>query len=217
MNLGALFFLISLPQKPVTTKYLQYNCNILNFYITQYYNLLVLHGLQLLIHWCKQRCHWTLMWISLMGMCLLQWVINVICHVINLNSYLELYFSIEIIFQVLQLICVVYQWNCACIRKQKLSIDEHTPLTYFVNRNVLQQDGLAHISGYEREKPTIVDSTKRSLKEFKCTKLVKDAIPVVGWLPKYSIKNDFVGDLMAGVTVAVMHIPQGGTFRSVTY
>lgn len=83
-------------------------------------------------------------------------------------------------------------------------------MTYFVNRNVLQQEALAHISGYERERPSLLDGTKKSLKEFKCTKLVKDVIPVVGWLPNYSIKNDFLGDLMAGITVAVMHIPQGG-------
>lgn len=94
-------------------------------------------------------------------------------------------------------------------RKQKVSVDEHTPLTYFVSRNVLEQETLAHVSGYDREKPTICDSTKRSLKELKCMKLIKDAVPVVEWLPKYSIKNDLMGDLMAGITVAVMHIPQG--------
>lgn len=82
-------------------------------------------------------------------------------------------------------------------------------MTYFVSRNVLEQEALAHISGYDRENATICDRTKRSLKELKCTKLIQDVIPVVGWLPKYSIKNDFVGDLMAGITVAVMHIPQG--------
>lgn len=74
---------------------------------------------------------------------------------------------------------------------------------------MLEQEALAHISGYEREKPTIINNTKNSLKEFKCTKFVQNVIPVVGWLPKYSVKNDFLGDLMAGITVAVMHIPQG--------
>lgn len=34
-------------------------------------------------------------------------------------------------------------------------------------------------------------------------------IPVLKWLPKYSLKNDLPGDISAGVTVAVMHIPQG--------
>lgn len=34
-------------------------------------------------------------------------------------------------------------------------------------------------------------------------------IPVLKWLPKYSIKTKLVGDITAGITVAVMHIPQG--------
>lgn len=38
---------------------------------------------------------------------------------------------------------------------------------------------------------------------------VKDMFPVLNWLPKYSIKSDLPGDLISGLTVAVMHIPQG--------
>lgn len=34
-------------------------------------------------------------------------------------------------------------------------------------------------------------------------------MPVLKWLPKYSIKTKLVGDITAGITVAVMHIPQG--------
>lgn len=29
------------------------------------------------------------------------------------------------------------------------------------------------------------------------------------WLPTYSIKDSLAGDLIAGLTVAIMHIPQG--------
>lgn len=38
---------------------------------------------------------------------------------------------------------------------------------------------------------------------------IKDVIPVIDWLPKYNYKDLFVGDLTSGITVAVMHIPQG--------
>ena len=34
-------------------------------------------------------------------------------------------------------------------------------------------------------------------------------IPILEWLPKYSIRKSIIGDLTAGITVAVMHIPQG--------
>ena len=33
--------------------------------------------------------------------------------------------------------------------------------------------------------------------------------PIIKWLPKYSIKNDLVADISGGLTVGIMHIPQG--------
>ena len=37
----------------------------------------------------------------------------------------------------------------------------------------------------------------------------KRLIPVIEWLPKYSILDDALHDFVAGITVAVMRIPQG--------
>lgn len=33
--------------------------------------------------------------------------------------------------------------------------------------------------------------------------------PIFSWLSRYSVKNDLVGDIISGCTVAIMHIPQG--------
>ncbi|XP_046462788.1 sulfate transporter-like [Daphnia pulex] len=33
--------------------------------------------------------------------------------------------------------------------------------------------------------------------------------PIIGWLSKYSLKDQLLGDIISGCTVAVMHIPQG--------
>ena len=33
--------------------------------------------------------------------------------------------------------------------------------------------------------------------------------PILQWLPKYSIRKDLVADLIAGITIAIMVIPQG--------
>jgi MFS superfamily sulfate permease-like transporter len=38
---------------------------------------------------------------------------------------------------------------------------------------------------------------------------VLNLCPVLRWLPTYSVKENIAGDLMAGLTVAIMHIPQG--------
>ena len=33
--------------------------------------------------------------------------------------------------------------------------------------------------------------------------------PILRWLPKYSVKDDLIADITGGVTVGIMHIPQG--------
>lgn len=34
-------------------------------------------------------------------------------------------------------------------------------------------------------------------------------IPVLDWLPKYNVKENFFGDLIGGLTVGVLNVPQG--------
>ncbi len=36
-----------------------------------------------------------------------------------------------------------------------------------------------------------------------------DSIPLIRCLKEYNIRKDLVGDILAGMTVAIMHIPQG--------
>ncbi|KAK0415470.1 hypothetical protein QR680_011958 [Steinernema hermaphroditum] len=39
-------------------------------------------------------------------------------------------------------------------------------------------------------------------------------IPILQWLPKYNFKEDFTGDLIGGLTVGIMHVPQGMAYAS---
>ncbi|XP_046682653.1 sulfate transporter-like isoform X2 [Homalodisca vitripennis] len=39
-------------------------------------------------------------------------------------------------------------------------------------------------------------------------------VPVLHWLPRYKWKENFLGDVISGFTVAVMHIPQGMAYSS---
>lgn len=52
-------------------------------------------------------------------------------------------------------------------------------------------------------------NVKKIYNNFNFIQYLLNLIPVLKWLPKYSVKNNLAGDLSAGVTVAVMHIPQG--------
>ncbi|ERL84981.1 hypothetical protein D910_02404, partial [Dendroctonus ponderosae] len=59
------------------------------------------------------------------------------------------------------------------------------------------------------EKPIKQNVAQKCSQEFRLSKFLVGVIPVVGWLPKYNWKNDLVKDIISGVTVAIMHIPQG--------
>ncbi|GMT11294.1 hypothetical protein PFISCL1PPCAC_2591, partial [Pristionchus fissidentatus] len=42
----------------------------------------------------------------------------------------------------------------------------------------------------------------------------KSFVPILDWLPKYNFKENFTGDLIAGLTVGIMHVPQGMAYAS---
>lgn len=42
-----------------------------------------------------------------------------------------------------------------------------------------------------------------------CLHLLRDRVPIFNWLPKYRLKKWILGDTIAGLTVGILHIPQG--------
>lgn len=54
-----------------------------------------------------------------------------------------------------------------------------------------------------------LDNIRHSIAKFSLVQFILNLVPVLRWLPNYSFKNNIAGDLTAGMTVAVMHIPQG--------
>jgi solute carrier family 26 protein len=55
----------------------------------------------------------------------------------------------------------------------------------------------------------VIQTVKESFRSIHCKTCIQNVIPVSYWLRKYKWKNDFVYDVISGLTVAVMHIPQG--------
>ncbi|KAF5308663.1 hypothetical protein FQR65_LT06124 [Abscondita terminalis] len=73
-----------------------------------------------------------------------------------------------------------------------------------IDRPVYEQEQLNKDCEYEKPE-------KNNWSCFKCTpsSILFRTIPILEWLPKYNWRNDIAGDLIAGFTVAIMHIPQG--------
>lgn len=82
-------------------------------------------------------------------------------------------------------------------------------LPYSVTRKVLKQDELEEISGYERQKDSPSGNMRDRLRNLDFGNIIFDFCPVLKWLPRYKVNDDLMGDVVSGITVAVMHIPQG--------
>ncbi|XP_025408061.1 prestin-like isoform X2 [Sipha flava] len=74
-----------------------------------------------------------------------------------------------------------------------------------IQRNVYQVDALANKNPGELNRPVVKYKKKR-----KCMDYVKTTIPAIDWLLlNYNWSEDLLEDIMAGITVAVLNIPQG--------
>ncbi|XP_018303397.1 solute carrier family 26 member 6 isoform X1 [Mycetomoellerius zeteki] len=78
-----------------------------------------------------------------------------------------------------------------------------------VRRPVYQQDELNHLCKYVKPKRILSNEMSKRCKNIKPIALLKKTIPLIDWLSSYDWKNNILGDIVAGITVAVMHIPQG--------
>ncbi|KAJ8683173.1 hypothetical protein QAD02_018965 [Eretmocerus hayati] len=78
-----------------------------------------------------------------------------------------------------------------------------------VKRPVLEEQDLRQLYQYEKPKISVIQSVKKTLGSASCKGCIENVIPASYWLRKYKWQSDFAHDVMSGLTVAIMHIPQG--------
>lgn len=71
-------------------------------------------------------------------------------------------------------------------------------------------------SGYEEtgDKKRYLRTLRKKLASCSCSargfaSFLTRLAPILRWLPKYNVKKDLTADISGGVTVGIMHIPQG--------
>ncbi|XP_053674671.1 prestin-like [Anopheles nili] len=78
-----------------------------------------------------------------------------------------------------------------------------------VARPHYQQEDLNNAFNYFKPKSNFYQEALESMREVDTKTCITGLFPIFRWLPEYSFPSDFIGDLISGITVGVMHIPQG--------
>lgn len=78
-----------------------------------------------------------------------------------------------------------------------------------INRRLYYQDILKEDAEYRARNLSLKRTVRKIVRNCAFGDCIRNSVPIIKWLPKYSIKDFLLSDIIAGCTTAIMHIPQG--------
>ncbi|XP_048873885.1 solute carrier family 26 member 10 [Brienomyrus brachyistius] len=90
-----------------------------------------------------------------------------------------------------------------------------------VCRNIYTEDRFRQLYGTEGKGRRSERLREKLAKRCRCSRaaclhLLRERVPIFSWLPKYRLRKWILGDTIAGLTVGILHIPQGMAFALLT-
>ncbi|XP_048650564.1 solute carrier family 26 member 6 isoform X2 [Marmota marmota marmota] len=80
---------------------------------------------------------------------------------------------------------------------------------YHVDRPLMNQEQLEELGRWDLTPRTYQWRTWLKCSHARARALLIQHLPVLGWLPRYPVRDWLLGDLLSGLSVAIMQLPQG--------